>query len=290
MNYFDKLPTITYNNNLAKNLLSRARLSDSMKKQKTAYYPYTVDPEDRIDNLANLYYNNPGYSWLIWLTNNTIDPYFDLPLTEEDLLSHIVAKYGSYDLAQRNIKLFRTNWYDNTDDQLTVAQFDALASSYKKYYEPVLDNVLNVAKYVRKRRDETVSTNKIVSAAITSVTGTFKVGEEIQVNGTNYAFCTYASATTLTLQHVIGTISGTVTGQISGATATIPLREVNSEMVPDVTTLQETVAAQDNSFWSPVTFLEYEQELNEAKKQIKLLDVRYASQAESDLRRVMLVR
>lgn len=280
MNYFDKLPTITYNDNLVKNLLSRARLSPSMKKQKTAFYPYTIDAQDRIDNLSNLYYENPGYSWLIWLTNNTIDPYFDLPLTEEDLLSHIVAKYGSYDIAQRNIKLFRTNWYDNTDDQLTVSQFNALASSYKKYYEPVLDNVLNVAKYVRKRRDETVATNKIVSAAISSVTGTFVIGEEIQVNGTNYAFCTYASAISLTLQHVIGTISGTVTGQTSGATATID----------SITVLKETVAAQDNSFWSPVTFLEYEQELNEAKKQIKLLDVRYASQAESDLRRVMLAR
>ena len=280
MNYFDKLPTITYNNNLAKNLLSRARLSSSMKKQKTAFYPYTIDAQDRIDNLSNLYYENPGYSWLIWLTNNTIDPYFDLPLTEEDLLSHIVAKYGSYDIARRNIKLFRTNWYDNTDDQLTVSQFNALASSYKKYYEPVLDNVLNVAKYVRKRRDETVATNKIISAAISSVTGTFVIGEEIKVNGTNYAFCTYASATSLTMQHVIGTISGTVTGQVSGATATIG----------SVTVLSETVASQDNSFWSPVTLLEYEEELNEAKKQIKLLDVRYASQAESDLRRVMLAR
>lgn len=280
MNYFDKLPTITYNNNLVKNLLSRARLSDSVRRQKTAFYPYTMDAGDRVDNLSNLYYDNPGYSWLIWLTNNTVDPYFDLPLSEQDLYYHIVAKYGSFDLAQRKIKLFRTNWYDNTSQELSVTQYDALASSYKKYYEPVLDNVLNVAKYVRKRRDETVATNKIISATISSVTGTFKVGEEIRVDGTNYAFSTYVSATSLTMQHVMGTIAGTVTGQESGATATIGT----------VTTLSETLAAQDNSFWAPVTFLEYEQELNEAKKQIKLLDVRYASQAESDLRRVMLSR
>lgn len=290
MNYFDKLPTITYNNNLVKNLLARARLSDTIKQQKTAFYPYTMDGNDRIDNLANLYYDNPGYTWLIWLTNNTVDPYHDMVLSEEDLISHITSKYGSFDLAQRKIKLFRTNWYENTSQELTVAEFDALQSSYKKYYEPVLNNVLNVAKYVRKRRDETVATNKIVSAAITSVTGTFKVGEEIRVNATNYAFCTYASATSLTLQHVMGSISGTITGQESGATATIPLREVNNVLVPDVTTLKETLAAQDNTFWSPVTFLEYEQELNEAKKQVRLLDVRYASQASSDLRRVMLAR
>lgn len=280
MNYFDKLPTITYNNNVAKNLLARARLSDSVRKQKTAFYPYTMDGTDRIDNLSNLYYEGPGYSWLIWLTNNTVDPYFDVPLSEEDLYAHIKAKYGSFSLAERKIKLFRTNWYDNTSQELSVAQYDALSSSYKKYYEPVLDNVLNVSKYVRKRRDDTVATNKIISATISSVTGTFKVGEEIRSSVSNYAFCTYVGDTSLTMQHVMGTISGTVTGQESGATATIGT----------VTTVSETLAAQDNTFWSPVTFLEYEQELNEAKKQIKLLDVRYASQADSDLRRTMLAR
>lgn len=280
MNYFDKLPTITYANNLVKNLMSRSRLSDSVKRNKTAFYPYTMDAEDRIDTLSNLYYENPGYTWLIWLANDIIDPYFDVTLNADDFIDHITAKYGSYDLAARKIKVYRNNWYDYTDVTITPSQFNSLANGTQKYYEPVLDNVLNVAKYVRKRHDDLIATNKMQSVAISSVTGTFKVGEEVQTNGTNYAFVTYVGDTSLTIQHVTGTIATSITGQESGATAT----------VGTVTTLAQPISAVDAPFWSPVTFLEYEQDLNEAKKVIKLLDVRYTSQAVNDLKRTMSAR
>ena len=280
MNYFDKLPIITYNNNLVKNLMSRSRLSDSVKNNKTAFYPYTMDAEDRIDLLSNLYYEDPGYTWLIWLANDVIDPYFDLTLSADDFNEHIATKYGSYDLAARKIKVYRNNWYDYNDVSITPSQFNSLANGTQKYYEPVLDNVLNVARYVRKRHDDLISTNKIQSIAISSVTGTFKVGEEIQTNGTNYAFVTYVGTNSITVQHITGTLSGTIRGQESGATAT----------VGSITTLLQPISAVDAPFWSPVTFLEYEQDINEAKKNIKLLDVRYTSQAVNDLKRTMSAR
>jgi hypothetical protein len=290
MNYFDKLPTITYNNNLVKNIVARVRLSDSVRSNKSAFYPYTMDAEDRIDTLSNLYYEDPGYTWLIWLANDIVDPYFDVPLNDDDFNDHVATKYGSYDLAARKIKVYRNNWYDNTDVSITPSQFNSLANGTQKYYEPVLDNVLNVARYVRKRDDDIIATNKIQSVAISSVTGTFKVGEEVQTNGTNYAFITYVGATSITVQHITGTLSGTITGQESGATATIPTILINNVPQPDVTTLTQPISAVDAPFWSPVTFLEYEQDLNEAKKVIKLLDVRYTSQAVNDLKRTMSAR
>jgi len=280
MNYFDKLPTITYANNLVKNIMSRSRLSDSIKSNQTAFYPYTMDAGDRIDILSNLYYENPGYTWLIWLTNDIIDPYFDLTLNDDDFNDHITSKYGSYDLAARKIKVYRNNWYDNIDVSITPTQFNSLANGTQKYYEPILNNVLNVARYVRKRHDDIIATNKIQSIAISSVTGTFKVGEEVKTNGTNYAFVTHVSNTALTVQHITGTLSGTITGQESGATATVGA----------ITTILQPISAVDAPFWSPVTFLEYEQDLNEAKKVIKLLDIRYTSQAVNDLKRTMSAR
>lgn len=280
MNYFDKIPTITYKGNVVKNLLARSRLSDSVRKEKTAFYPYTMDTNDRIDHVSNFYYDNPGYTWLIWLTNNIIDPYYDLPLSEDDLNEHIKSKYGSQALAARKIKLYRNNWYDYTDVSITPAQFISLSDGTQKYYEPVLDNVLSIAKYIRKRHDDTSATNKIQSVATSSVVGTFTVGEEVQTNGTNYAFVTYVGANSLTVHHINGTLSSTITGQESGATAT----------VGTITTVSTPISAANVPFWSPVTYLDYEQELNEAKKIIKLLDVRYKGQAENDLRRTMATR
>ena len=84
----------------------------------------------------------------------------------------------------------------------------------------------------------------------------------------------------MTCQHVNGTIAGSITGQQSNATAT----------VGTVTTIKETIASTENTFWSPVTYLEHEEELNEAKKIIKLLDTKFKNQAENDLKRVMKIR
>lgn len=280
MNYFDKLPTLTYNNYLAKNLLARARLSDQIKSVKTAFLPYEIEEGDRIDLLSNLYYDDPGYSWLIWLTNNSIDPYYDQPLDVNDFVDFIQQKYGSYAKASRKILYYRNNWYDNTSASITPAAFNSLGNSTQKYYEPVLNNTRQVVKYIRKRDDDKLQTNKIITFNISSVTGTFTVGEEVQTNGTNYAFVTFANSSVMTCQHVTGALSGTITGQESAATAT----------VSSVTTITQTLAATEANFWTAVSYLDHEQELNEAKKAIKLLDIRYRNQAEEDLRRIMKAR
>lgn len=280
MNYFDKLPTITYNNYLVKNILARARLSDQVRSNKTSFLPYEMEEGDRIDILSNLYYDDPGYSWLIWLTNNNVDPFYDQPLDYNEFIDFIKQKYGSYNLAARKIYYYRNNWYDNTSVSITPAAFAALGNSTQKYYEPVLNNTRQVVKYVRKRDDDKVQTNKIITFDISSVNGTFTVGEEVRTDATNYAFVTFANSSVMTCQHVTGTLSSTITGQESNATAT----------VGTVTTITQTLAATEPLFWSPVTYFEHEQELNEAKKAIKLLDIRYKNQAEEDLRRVMKTR
>lgn len=280
MRYFTKFPTITYNGNVAKNLLARARLSDQIRKVRTAFYPYTTEDGDRTDTLSNLYYDDPGYSWLIWLTNNNIDPYYDVALSNDDFQDFIKQKYGSYSLASRKIYYYRNNWADNIDTSITKAAFDALTNNTQKYYEPVLDNVLNVAKYVRKREDDKIETNKIITFDVTSVSGTFTIGEEVRTDVSNYAFVTFANSSVMSAKHVNGTLSGTVTGQESSATAT----------VGTVTTIKETIASTESTFWSPVTFYDHELELNESKKAIKLLSTEYKSKAEADLKRVMKTR
>lgn len=277
MNYFDKIPTITYDGKLSKNLLARAQLSDKIKKEKTAFYPYTMEDGERLDILSNDYYDDPGYTWLIMLTNNVIDPYYDVALSEQDFYEHMKSKYGSFELASRKIKFYRNNWDLYTDTAITNQQFQNLTAEYKKYYDPVLDANLNVSSYKRKRYDEQVSTNKIIAFNVTNTVGEFISGEELQTNASNYAFITAANSTLITCQHINGTLTGTVTGQESGATATIT----------SSTLVYETIASTEAAYWDPITYFEYEQELNEQKKTIKLLDPRYSTQAENDLRRIM---
>jgi len=279
MNYFNKIPTIIYNGQVAKNLLARAKLSDQTIKNKTAFYPYTMDETDRADTLSQHYYDNPGYTWLIWMANNMIDPYYSMPLTEEDFNKHIISKYGSAEKAMRKIAFYRNTY--NRETTITIGDYNSLQPRFKRYYDPILNGDEVIRAYRRNSGLDITKTNRIITLSVSTVKGNFTVGEEIQVNGTNYAFVTCVDSAAITAQHVNGSFSvgNKITGKDSGATAT----------VTSSTTIVETIAFTDAPYWEPISFYDYERELNEDKKHVQLLDVRYSGQADAELKRLMSV-
>ena len=281
MNYFNKLPSINYDGYVSKNLLARAKIPDKVKNQKSIFYEYTHDAEERVDNLSNYYYGNPGYTWLVWLSNDIIDPYYDVALSEQDLYNSIQSKYGSLEKAQRKITYYRVNWREDVTVK-TPSEFEALSSQFKKYWEPVVIANYVVQSYVRKPETNICKTNKILTLEVTGQTGTFTQGEEVRINSTNYGFFLNGNTSVLSLNNIQGSItqSSTITGQESGAQAT----------VASVTTTAETIASTDSAYWEPVSFYTYEVELNDSKKNMKLVDSRYRGQVENELKRIMSIR
>lgn len=281
MNFFNKLPTITYDGKVARNIMARAKLSDATKNNNQLFLPYITSGEERADTLSHQYYKNPGYSWLIWFANEVIDPYYDMALNSYDFDELIISKYGSIETAQRKIVHYKLNWEASVND-ISVEGFNNLESSTKKYWEPVLDYNLNVKGYARKKDTQILNTNRIGTINFNNVTGTFIPGEEIQQqnDATIYGFCTFADQTTLTIQHLQRSFraDNIIIGKESGAQATIV--SVNNF-------LATTAAYVNSTYWSPVTFYDYEYELNESKKQIVLMDAMLTSRAEQELIRAM---
>ena len=280
MNYFDKLPTITYQGQLSKNLLSRAKLSDETMANSLVFQKYATTDLDRADMLANDYYNSPGYTWLVWMSNNIIDPYYAFALPEYDFNNYIIKKYGSVAKATRDIAFFRINW-DALEDTLTPEQFKA-AGALKKYYEPVLNEYLQVIKYITKRDDTAVATNLIVSITIKDQVGSFKPSEEVRQTATIYGKLTSAFDSTLIVQNVLEqgstfTVGSRITGVESGA----------SGIIESVTVLSRPIPITEIGFWQPVSYFEAENEANEFKRNIRLLDARYKNKAEEEFKRVM---
>lgn len=280
MNYFNKLPTINYDGFSAKNLLARAVLSDSTKNNNSIFYPYTIQSDDgRIDNLSRNYYDNPGYSWLIWHTNNIIDPYYGTPLTDEDLYEVIVAKYGSFSDAERKIAYYRINW-ESDPRVISIAQFDNLLESEKKYWDPQLNSNIQISGYVRKKETRIVNTNKIVNIVYQLLTPTPFVNEEkVSYDTSTSGWVSSSDANSLLLENITGefTVGTIIEGETSGARATITSTSIVSQ----------TSAGENPLYWEPVSFAQFEQEENERKRDIVLLDVRYKSQVENELKRVM---
>jgi len=297
MNYFNKLPIISYNGYDVKNILARAQLSKQTKASYSLFYPYTLTDDDRIDRLSKNYYENPGYSWLVWLSNETIDSYYGLSVTDLDLVNLIKSKYGSLEAAARKIRHYRIDWINDTTE-LTPEQYNSWANdsfngSHIKYFEVVLDSYGLIKKYVRKQDDSTVSTNQTVIIALSDLIGTFIKGEEIQIDNA-YAFVKSSGINTVTVQHTVGFpanlsygagevfdldssfIGKTITGRESGATATI----ISGSCI-------KTIAEVDNQYWSPVTYLDYEYEENTKKKYIQLIGSQHKNTVEEQFKRIM---
>ena len=281
MNFFNKIPTITYDGKMVRNIMARAKLSDTTKNNNQLFFPYTTSGESRADTLSYQYYKSPGYSWLIWFANEIVDPYYDMALNSYDFEQYIINKYGSIDMAQRKISHYKLNWEASSAD-LSIDGFNNLSGTAKKYWEPILDYNLNVKAYTRKKDNQILNTNRVGTITFNNATGQFKIGEEIQQQGdaTTYAFCTYADSTTLTVQHIQKSFrtNTVIIGKESGAQATIIA--VNNF-------LATTAAYASSNYWSPVTYYDYEYELNENKKQIVLMDAMHAPRAEQELIRVM---
>jgi len=118
--YFEKHPTVIYNQIQMKNLLTRTKVLDEVFSNTTNFYPYIIEEGDRIDTVAYNYYGNSNLSWLVMLSNDFTDPYYDWYLTTNQFQRFIKNKYGSLSAAQEQIVEYRhtTDGYSVSPDTI----------------------------------------------------------------------------------------------------------------------------------------------------------------------------
>lgn len=109
MAYFNRLPNIEYEEKpfvfpfsekeyvLAKNFFRRFKITESSYNFQNFFSEYTLTDEDRLDYVSYKFYNTSEFDWVILLSNNIINSYFDLPVKEVDLYEMVVKAYGNPD-------------------------------------------------------------------------------------------------------------------------------------------------------------------------------------------------
>jgi len=98
MGYFDFLPNIAYPNYeggsvIAKNIVTRAKVLDSVREAQSAALEYTVEDGEKPETLAFRVYGRADYHWLILLFNEIHDPYFKWVMSVDELARHMEASY-----------------------------------------------------------------------------------------------------------------------------------------------------------------------------------------------------
>ena len=106
MGYFRELPNLEYQNFLSdsissqsyvivKNLFRRNKLRDDLQNVFTIFDKYEIREGARPDTVAEEYYNNSEYDWVVIITSGIINIIDEWPLSNRDLYNYAEEIYGT---------------------------------------------------------------------------------------------------------------------------------------------------------------------------------------------------
>ena len=285
--YFNKIPTIEYNDTKCRNITKRPILAQNVVSVPIQFYPWEVDSGLRADVIADAYYGDSYLDWMIYLVNGILDPYTDWYLSENDFENLIIKKYDSVEESLRRIRHYELNWSEDDVNISPTHYQETLAEALKKYYSPVFGQKNTVIAYRRRKEEWIANTNKIQTIEISLNANTeFSNGELINIkDGGQFvgrAEVLYANTTMLYVKNVSGNTTSN-TALVLGLTT-----EANADLV-ETNTLDTTIPDEEFVYWTPVTYFEWERARNEKNKNIWLLDAGRALDVSEDIRVSMKV-
>lgn len=73
----------------------RFSVSNFLRNSKVTFDEYVVQDGERPDMVADGYYGDSTLDWLVLLTNEIHDSYYEWPLSYEQFSAYLIQKYGS---------------------------------------------------------------------------------------------------------------------------------------------------------------------------------------------------
>ena len=110
-----------------------------------SYIPYVVNNGESPDFISYKFYEDPGYDWIIMLTNGVHSIYDDWPRSSEVFNEYLTFKYGSLQSALSTTKYY----YDADRNIIDVLEYTSLAAnnrSLETVYEYELELNTNKSK------------------------------------------------------------------------------------------------------------------------------------------------
>ena len=273
-NYFTKFPQIEYSGKRCVDITRRVKVVEGKKNSPHVFYPFEITDHIRSDHIAHHYYNDAYLDWMIYHSNDIVDPYYDWYLDPYTFNKLLEAKYGSLENSQRKVKFYQNNWSNDTNEISPSFYNNTLPNIHKKYYTPVFGINTKIISYKRKEEDAVTNTNRIMQYTIANTSSFAFVKDEpvnFRLSGTDANLgngqVEMANSTVLRVRSVAGDVDAntTVTKDIIGMTSTANATANSAEIYFENFSNSEAV------FWSAVNYYEYEQYKNERKKNIKLV-------------------
>jgi hypothetical protein len=266
--YFDKFPQITYSNTFCVDITRRIKFTDIAYFSPYIFYTYDISENERPDQFSYRYYDDQYKTWILYLSNKIVDPYYEWYLSDDEFNSFLTTKYGSVVESQQKIDYYRNDWTNS--DPLETNGYEALAFSLKKYWHPVYDDFGNILEYKRVPKDWKITTNKIVSYEVSNTNFTENEICDIVFTASNTGSGQVISSsnTRVYLKHLSGTHLESNTITISGSSYIYGRESEINTIFTSATLVSNNIAPEEEVYWRGVTH--YDEEL-EKMNLIKLL-------------------
>ena len=137
--YFRQLPDLdypslkndrqsAYDYQVVKNIFKRAVLRDDVFDEVTAFTKYSVEGDERPDQVAFNFYQDPNLDWVVLTTNNIVHVRDEWPMGNQDFLTYLNEKYTAEEFA--NIHHYETDILRDSRGRLIHPQGLTVPSDY----------------------------------------------------------------------------------------------------------------------------------------------------------------
>jgi hypothetical protein len=149
--YFSKFPLTVYdvkgdkNYKLLPDIMRRVKLRSGIAAGRYTFDSYDVKNNENPEDVAFKYYGDAEYHWVILLTNNITDRYYQWPLTQPQFDAFLTDKYGKgSEDAVHHYELAQTSGATTSRDDSHMLEVnsdtdDATSISNRQYEERIQD-------------------------------------------------------------------------------------------------------------------------------------------------------
>ena len=101
MSYFSRFPLFVYdvknnsNYKLLPDILRRVKLRATIKSGGMLFDKYDVKEGEKPEDVASKWFGDPELHWVILMTNNITDRYYEWPMNQAQFAEFLTDKYGA---------------------------------------------------------------------------------------------------------------------------------------------------------------------------------------------------
>lgn len=312
--YFRQVPNFAYVNrtkeeqnisdySIVKNLFKRAKLREDIFGNLNFFTKYKIIGDDRPDNVAYQVYGDSTLDWLILLSNNILNVHSEWPLSQVSFDKYLLEKYGDYDTLYNGVHHYETTEIKNSRGATVLSAGLEIPNTWRTNGNFIEINANQI--------NQIFSGNGVVPSTTVTVTvngGVYGVNVGSQVTIVNVPDSEYNGTFIVTSAQIPDGINATsftyellTAPNVASPVLAIPRRE------QVLVTVDETNILSGNSYYyefydvglgysqlipstsfvKTVTNYEYENQIEENKRNIFVLKSKYLNIVFNDLKELM---